>query len=371
VAARLIECVRIRDVVGRLGGDEFALMLPALDVAEDADGIAVKVMRSLSQPFVLEGREVFITASIGITIFPADASDADELLRFADTAMYRAKQEGRNTYRYYTAEMNARAEEKLELENSLRHALERREFLLHYQPKMDLKSGALSGVEALLRWQRPGFGLVLPGEFIPLLEETGLIVQVGEWVIGEACRQIKAWKQEGLPPIRIAINISSRQFQEKNLAERFTQAAREHAIDPALLECEITESSLMSNAEQTVGILEELLVAGIQVSLDDFGTGYSSLNYLKRFPIQTLKIDRSFVCDVTTDRGDAAMALAIISMAHSMGLNVVAEGVETAGQLKFMQDNACDEMQGYFLSRPKDAAAFAEFYREYRRRLKV
>ncbi|OGA31937.1 MAG: hypothetical protein A3F75_09880 [Betaproteobacteria bacterium RIFCSPLOWO2_12_FULL_64_23] len=367
VAARLLECVRIRDVVGRLGGDEFALILPALDSPDDAAEVAAKVIQAFAEPFDLAGHETFISASIGITVYPGDANDAEALLRYADTAMYRAKEGGRNTYRYYTAEMNERAMEKLELETALRRALERREFLLHFQPKLDLASGNVSGVEALLRWQRPEVGLVSPADFIPLLEETGLIVPVGAWVIRAACRQINAWEQEGVAPVPIAINLSGRQFHEKTLAALIAQIAREHGVDPRLLEFEITEGSVMANAEETVRILEALRAAGISISVDDFGTGYSSLAYLKRFPIDAVKIDRSFVNDIVTDPDDAAIVLAVIRMAHAMELKVIAEGVETEAQLQFLQANACDEIQGYFFCRPLAGAGVTAFLRERRR----
>ncbi|MGH8737349.1 MAG: EAL domain-containing protein [Burkholderiales bacterium] len=355
VARRLVECVRIRDTIGRLGGDEFALILPALGSAEACGAVADKLLRALARPFELEQREVFVTASIGITVYPGDAADADTLLRYADTAMYQAKQEGRNTYRYYTPELNARAAERLELENSLRRALERGELLLHYQPKLDLKRDRVCGVEALLRWRRPGRELVSPAEFIPLLEETGLIVEVGEWVIGEACRQIRAWTDEGLAPVPVAINLSARQFRQKDLAAAIRRALEHHGVPPLLLACEITESSVMGSPEQTIVVLEQLKAAGVKLSVDDFGTGYSSLSYLKRFPLDELKIDGSFVRDVAHDSNDAAIVLAIIGMAHQLGLKVVAEGVETAEQLEFLRANGCDEVQGYFIARPSGA----------------
>jgi len=354
-ALRLVECVRLRDTVGRLGGDEFALILPALENAEAGGAVAEKLLHALARPYELDRHEVFVTASIGITLYPSDAVDADTLLRYADTAMYRAKQEGRNAYRYYTPEMNARAAEKLELENSLRHALERGEFLLHYQPKLDLKRGEVCGVEALLRWQRPGRELVSPAEFIPLLEETGLIVEVGDWVVEEACRQHGAWQREGTDPVPVAVNISARQFHARDLAARIQRTMRAHGVGARMLECEITESSVMADPEHAVRVLDELKAAGITLSVDDFGTGYSSLSYLRRFPIDELKIDRSFVRDVASDPNDAAIASAIISMAHRLGLRVVAEGVENAEQLEFLRANNCDEVQGYLIARPAGA----------------
>ncbi len=367
VAARLVQCVRIRDMVGRLGGDEFALILPALDSPDDAGEVAAKVIQAFAEPFDLAGHETFVSASIGITVYPGDTSEPEALLRYADTAMYRAKAGGRNTYRYYTAEMNERALEKLDLESALRRALERVEFLLHFQPKLDLKSGKVSGVEALLRWQRPEIGLISPADFIPLLEETGLIVPVGEWVIRAACTQINAWEQEGVAPVPIAINLSGRQFQQKTLGALIAQIAREHGVDPRLLEFEITESAAMANAEETVRILHELRAAGISISVDDFGTGYSSLAYLKRFPIDALKIDRSFVSDIVANPDDAAIVLAVIGMAHALELKVVAEGVETEAQLQFLQSYACDEIQGYYFSRPLGSPGVTAFLRERQR----
>ncbi|MGH8745703.1 MAG: putative bifunctional diguanylate cyclase/phosphodiesterase, partial [Burkholderiales bacterium] len=306
---RLLSCVRTRDIVGRLGGDEFAIALAQLPRLDDAQLVAGKVLDALSKPFLLEGRDVYMSGSIGITIYPTDSTDLDELLRFADAAMYRAKEDGRNTFRYYTAQMNARVAERLELETGLREALDKNEFELRYQPKLDLRSGAISGAEALIRWNRGDAGMVSPAEFIPLLEETGLIVPVGEWVIREASRQIKAWQTEGLKPISVAVNLSGRQFQEKNLAPTVTRVMREQGVDPGLLHCEITESLLMSHVEQAIATLKSLQSAGAQIAVDDFGTGYSSLAYLKRFPIDALKIDQSFVRDVTTNADDAAIAI--------------------------------------------------------------
>ncbi len=364
VAARLVECVRVRDVIGRLGGDEFALLLPNLEAASDAGIVAAKIIEALSQPFRLRNQEVFVTASIGITIFPDDATDAATLLRFADAAMYGAKEEGRNSYRFYTAEMNARAMERLDLENALRRALERKEFLLHYQPKFDLKTQRITGLEALLRWQRPDFGLVPPADFIPVLEDTGLIVPVGEWVIGEACRQIRAWEEEGLGALGVAVNLSPRQFYQRNLGGVIAETVRAHGVDPSLLEFELTETSLMLHADKTVRILEELGALGIRFAVDDFGTGYSSLAYLKRFPIDTVKIDRTFVRDIISDPDDAAITLAVITMAHALKLRVVAEGVETSEQLGFLGLNHCDEAQGYYFAEPLAPAALSSLLRE-------
>ena len=363
VAERLTDCVRIRDLVGRLGGDEFGVLL-LLDDPNEAGAAAEKILHTLVEPFTLEGREAFVSASIGITIYPTDATDPDTLLRYADTAMYRAKDDGRNVCRYYTAEMNARAAERLDLETDLRRALSQHEFLLDYQPKLDLATGAISGIEALLRWRRPGgVGLAPPADFMPLLEETGLIVPVGEWVIGEVCRQLRAWQHDGVQAVPIAVNLSARQFHDENLPDKVMQSVREHGVSSELLEFEITESSAMSSADQTAGILDVLRAAGARIAIDDFGTGYSSLTYLKRFPIDVIKIDGAFVRDVTTDADDAAIVLAIIGMAHQLGLRVVAEGVETVDQMSFLNAHGCDEIQGDVFSKPMDATKIAELLR--------
>lgn len=365
VATRLLTCVRARDTVGRLGGDEFAIALAQLSRPDDAQGVAGKVLGALAKPFVLEGRDVYMSGSIGIALYPADSAELDELLRFADAAMYRAKEDGRNTFRYYTAEMNVRAAERLELETGLREALDKKEFELRYQPKLDLRTGAISGAEALLRWNRGAAGMVSPAKFIPLLEENGLIAPVGEWVIREASRQIKAWQAEALEAVPVAVNLSGRQFQEKDLAATVARQMSEQRVAPGLLHCEITESLLMSHVEQAIATLGSLRSAGVQIAVDDFGTGYSSLAYLKRFPIDALKIDQSFVRDITTNTDDAAIAIGIIQLAHSLGLKVIAEGVETSEQLQFLRSNHCDEIQGYFFRPPLTAAEFADLLKKH------
>lgn len=365
VASRLVACVRIRDVVGRLGGDEFALILPALESPGAAAAVAVKILDAFAQPFDLSGHQTFISASIGVTIYPDDANDADTLLRYADAAMYRAKAEGRNAYRYYTPEMNARALERLELESALRHAQERDEFQLVYQPKLDIRTGDISGVEALLRWQRPGVELVAPMEFIPVLEETGQIASVGEWVISQACRQIRDWEQQGIRPVPIAVNLSGRQFHNANLSSVIARTVQEHGIRPEMLAFELTESTLMSHAEETAAILKQFKAMGNSISVDDFGTGYSSLGYLKRFPINVIKIDRSFVDDIMNSWEDASLTLAVIGIAHNLGMKVVAEGVETLEQLAFLAANGCNEIQGYVFQRPLGAEDITRLLREY------
>ncbi|MEQ1774805.1 MAG: PAS domain S-box protein [Burkholderiales bacterium] len=356
VSQRLLDSIRKGDTAARLSGDEFGVILGDLRIAEDARVVAHKMLSALAEPFCIEGHELYVTASTGISVYPADGNDPQDLLKNADTAMYRAKEAGRNTCRFYTGDMNTRTMHHLEMENGLRKALERQEFLLHYQPKVDLSDGSITGFEALLRWQRPDHdGLVSPAEFVPLLEETGLIVPVGEWLIDAACAQISAWRQEGIEPRPIAINLSARQFADKNLAQTIRRSLDAHWVDSSLLELEITESSLMNNTEEAIATLKYLKSLGLRISIDDFGTGYSSLSYLKRFPLDALKVDRSFVRDITTDADDATIALAIISMAHKLGLKVIAEGVETEAQLAFLSRNRCDQMQGYYFSKPVPA----------------
>ncbi len=366
VAERLKDCLRRGDTVARLSGDEFALVFADMAHIDDASRLAQKILDSFTTPFRIGERDLFITSSIGITLYPFDQDDANTLLKNADAAMYRAKEQGRNNYQFYTSEMNVRALERLSFETNLRQALERDEFILHYQPKVDLVTGNVIGMEALLRWQNPELGLVSPTEFIPLAEETGLIVAIGEWVIRTACKQNKAWQAAGLPSLRISVNLSARQFKEKNLVERVAQALKETGLEARYLELELTES-LLQTPETTITPLKELHALGIHLSIDDFGTGYSSLSYLKRFPIDTLKIDRSFVRDITTDADDAAIANAIITMAHSLGMYVVAEGVETGEQLAFLCQRKCDSMQGYYFSKPLPADVFASLIKDRRR----
>jgi EAL domain-containing protein (putative c-di-GMP-specific phosphodiesterase class I) len=310
---------------------------------------------ALNRPFVLEGAEIFVTASIGITVFPTDTVDQETLIRNADVAMYRAKDRGRNNYQFYTPEMNRRTREMLSMESELRRAIERDEFVLHYQPKISLSTGEITGVEALLRWRHPERGLVPPGDFMPLLEETGLVVQAGGWVLRAVCRQLNAWAAAGIAPVSIAVNLSARQFLAPDLGESIRLVLEEHGVKPEMLEVEITESSIMADTAEASRTLEYLENLGVKSAIDDFGTGYSSLGYLKRFPLRALKIDRSFVSDITTDADDAHITQAVISMAHSLGLKVVAEGVETDEQLSFLLRYGCDEVQGFLFARPMPA----------------
>jgi diguanylate cyclase (GGDEF)-like protein len=352
VAQRLKQCLRSCDTVARLGGDEFAIILSDLAQAEDATIVAEKVIKALSMLFELEGQEVYISASLGISMYPGDGIDADSLLRNADTAMFQAKEIGPSIYQFYLPQMNERAVTRLRMETALRGALARREFVLHYQPKVSLVTGKITGFEALLRWQHPTHGLVPPLEFISVLEDTGLIVSVGEWVVRTVCEQIREWQNQGLVPRPVSVNLSARQFQQQDLEAIIDRTLRATEIDPQLLEFELTESVLMKEAETATNALRNLKSFGVQISMDDFGTGYSSLAYLKRFPLDVLKIDRAFVRDVTTDSDDATIIVAMINLAHSLGLKVVAEGVETKAQLLFLIEHGCDEMQGYYFSRP-------------------
>jgi len=357
-SSRLVDCLRVRDTIGRFGGDEFAAILMLPEGAQNAIAVVDKIREALRRPFDLKGHEVTITASIGISVYPDDGVDADSLIQYADTAMYRAKEAGRDAFRFFTAEMNAQSLARLDMENALRRAIDNKEFVLYFQPKVHITTGRISGAEALIRWQRPGHGMVSPALFIPLLEETGLIVRVGNWVIDEACRKIAEWSKKPSGAVQISVNVSGIQFFVGGLQEEVMRAIKEHDIAPELLELELTESSLMSNAEETITVLQNLKQLGVKISIDDFGTGYSSLAYLKRFPIDKLKIDIAFVREVTSNPDDAAIVLAIIHMAHSMKLKVIAEGVERDAQLSYLKRHACDEIQGYYFSRPVPADEF-------------
>ncbi|MBI3896675.1 MAG: EAL domain-containing protein [Gammaproteobacteria bacterium] len=352
MAERLRHCLRDGDTVGRTSGDEFTLILADMAQVDDAARLAHKILTSLRRPFELLGQEIYVSASLGLTLYPHDSQDVEELLRNADVAMYRAKEIGRNTYQFYAAEMTAHAQDRLSLENALRRALDRGEFTLHYQPIVELNGGNVIGAEALLRWRHPERGMVPPLQFIPLAEETGLIVPIGEWVLRTACAQCKEWDSNGLGALTLAVNISPRQFQRPDFASTVAKVLRETGLPPERLELELTESVLMHNPETTIANMKRLSDIGVQLSIDDFGTGYSSLSYLKRFPIDRLKIDRSFVKGIPADGDDAAIATAIIAMAHKLQLNVIAEGVETADQLAYLRSHECDVMQGYYFSPP-------------------
>ena len=349
---RLTGGVRIRDTVGRLGGDEFGVILLMEAGHQGASIVANQIRDALRVPFDVQGQKITMTASIGITVHPADAGDPDTLLKNADTAMYRAKQAGRDSIRFFTAEMNGEMLARLDLEAALRRAVANDEFVLHYQPKVHLDSGRVAGLEALLRWERPGHGLVSPAEFVPVLEETGLILSVGRWVIATVCQQISRWIRSSVGPLQVAVNVAGRQFVEGDFEADVITALEDSDIPAGLLELELTETSLMVNTERTIAILERLGARGVQISIDDFGTGYSSLAYLHRFPIDKLKIDIAFVRNITRNPDDAAIARTIIRMAHSLKLAVIAEGVETAAQVAYLRRHHCDQIQGYYFSRP-------------------
>ncbi len=352
VADRLSRCARASDTVARHGGDEFVIVMT--DTVDEQSLIAwmERVRASISEPVWLDGTELYVGCSMGASLFPQDGDDAETLMKKADLAMYRAKDMGRNTFQFYQPEMNVSAGARLNLERRLRRALRDNEFLLHYQPQVDIETGQVVGMEALVRWRDPEVGLIPPSQFIPVAEESGLIGPLSEWVLREACRQNKAWQDEGLPPARVSVNLSARQFQQRDIAKLVMQVLEETGLDPQYLELELTESTIMRNAEEAVSMLNELHALGIGLAIDDFGTGYSSLSYLKRFPVDRLKIDRSFVSDIGESSDDETITSAIIALAHSLNLQVIAEGVETSTQLDFLKERACDEMQGYFFAKP-------------------
>ena len=360
VACRLSTVVRETDFVARLGGDEFVIVLPNITTPADAAIVANKIIARLSTAIQAEGHELHTSPSIGISIFPDDGPDGDAILKNADTAMYHAKAAGRNNYQFFAAEMNRITTERLDIERKLRHALTRNELTLCFQPQFGAQSAQPTGVEALVRWLHPNDGMIAPDRFIPVAEETGIIVEIGEWVLLTACREMKRWIDAGLKPIRMAVNVSARQLRRRDFCETVAGVLAESGLPAELLEIEITESSVMENPEEAIVILQRLGRMGVTLAIDDFGTGYSSLAYLKLFPIDHLKIDRSFVADIEHDLNDRAIALGTIALAHSLGLNVIAEGVETEDQLDLLRSNRCDEVQGYLFSKPlNSAAAFA------------
>lgn len=352
VARRISNVSRVSDTVSRRGGDEFVILLPDLKSVEDAAAIAAKLINAISDLCMIDGNEIKITTSIGISIFPEDGCDGECLIKHADAAMYHAKKNGRDNYQFFTNEMIQLAFERMSIERKLRHALECQEFCLHYQPQVDLRSGRIIGVEALLRWNNPETGMIPPGYFIPIAEENGLIIPIGEWVLREACRQNSEWRMLGLPEINMAVNLSAVQFRQNNFGEMIKAILCEYGLDPSALELEITEGAVMHNAEVSIALLLELKAMGLKLSVDDFGTGYSSLSYLKRFPIDKLKIDQSFVRDIVVDSDDAVIVSTIINMARTLKLKVIAEGVETAEQLSFLKRQECDEVQGYYFNKP-------------------
>jgi predicted signal transduction protein with EAL and GGDEF domain len=350
-----VDIVRTDDTVARIGGDEFVLLLEDLDKSEDAVIAADKIQSVFATPFELKDHVVRVTASVGICLYPQDGRNAATLLRNADAAMYRAKEDGRNTYRFYTEELTHNAFQRVLLENNLREALEKQELVLFYQPQVDLKSGDIVGLEALIRWKHPELGMVSPAKFISMAESSGLIIPIGEWVLRTACNQAQAWVEKGLNFGRISVNIAGPQIQRGGLVNTVQRVLNESGLATARLELELTESFIMQQAENSIGHLHELREVGVTLAIDDFGTGYSSLSYLKRLPIQKLKIDRSFVQDIPDDSNDMAISDAVISLGNSLGLTIIAEGVETQAQAKFLKSAGCTEAQGYLYGRPVDA----------------
>jgi len=361
VAGRLLACVRASDTVSRQGGDEFIVLLPDIERPQDAGRFAAKILAALALPHRIDGEELHVTMSIGIGLYPDDGQDVDSVIKSADTAMYHAKESGRNNYQFFTQDMNTRVVERLSIEGSLRGALERGEFSLHYQPKINLDSGALIGTEALIRWRHPLRGTILPEQFIPVAEECGLIVPIGDWVLREACRQAKAWTDAGLEAVPVAVNISAVQLRDKDFLESVRGVLAETGLEPRWLELELTESVLMQDAESAGRTLQALKAIGVQLALDDFGTGYSSLSYLTQFPIDTLKIDQSFVHRMLLNTSDASMISTVISMGKNLNQRVIAEGVETKQQLRFLQARLCTEGQGYYFSHPLNADDFEKY----------
>jgi diguanylate cyclase (GGDEF)-like protein len=363
VAEALVGCVRTSDTVSRQGGDEFVVLLIDMDGEESAIAMAERILVAVAKPHTVGLNDLHVTASIGVSVYPLDGRDAETLIKSADTAMYQAKDQGRHTYRFFTPEMNVRAVERHTIEENLRRALEEEQFTLHYQPKVDLRTGAITGAEALIRWTLPDGREFAPSQFIPVAEDSGLILPIGNWVLREACRQTQAWVAAGLPMSSIAVNISAVEFGAAGFLDGVFGILAETHLDPKMLELELTESVLMKRVGATTEVLQALREHGVRVAVDDFGTGYSSLSYLRRFPVDALKIDQSFVRQIRASGDDATIVAAVISMARSLNLRVVAEGVEEAEELAFLQDLECDEAQGYLFSRAVPAHDFASLLR--------
>jgi len=378
VAERLMQCVRASDtvthvsieesssMVARLGGDEFTILLNKIANIEEPAIVAGRILKRLAEPFTIGAQELYVTASMGIAVYPFDGKDLDTLLINADVAMYQAKNQGRNGYQYYSESMNKFTFERFTIENKLRKALDHNEFMLFYQPQVNIQTGQLIGVEALIRWLQPDLVLTRPGEFIPLAEQTGLIIPMGEWVLRHACEQTKAWQQAGLKAMCMTVNVSAMQFKQDNFLNTISQILSDTGLDPHSLQLELTESTIMQNSENTIKKLRALQAMGVQTSIDDFGTGYSSLKYLKHFPLSTLKIDTSFVKELTTSPTDQSIVKAIITLAHNFNLKVVAEGVETVEQLAYLRDCDCEAVQGYFICPPVNSVVLAQFTKKIR-----
>jgi diguanylate cyclase (GGDEF)-like protein len=364
VAQRLVECVRASDTVSRQGGDEFVVLLSEVERSEDAAITARRMLNAVAQPHTIDKHDFHITTSIGVSVYPDDGLDAETLIQNADTAMYQAKENGRQSFQFFKPAMNARAVERQSIEESLRRALERREFALHYQPKINLATGAMAGAEALLRWTHPTRGLVSPAQFIPVAEDCGLILPIGSWVLRRACEQARDWMDAGLPVASMAVNVSAMEFRDQNFLDGLFAILTKTGLDPRLLELELTESVLMKHAASAAAILQTLRERGIRVTVDDFGTGYSSLSYLRKFPVDSLKIDQSFVRQIGTAGDDSTIVKAVIGMAQGLNLRVIAEGVETAEEVTFLRACRCEEAQGYYFSQPVPAQQFAILLRD-------
>jgi diguanylate cyclase (GGDEF)-like protein len=360
IGARLVNCVRGTDTVSRQGGDEFVVLLSEMERSVDAAITAKRMLQAVAASHPIDNHDLHVTTSIGVSVYPDDGLDAETLIKNADTAMYQAKEDGRQTFRFFKPAMNVRAVERHSIEESLRRALERQEFALHYQPKINLQTGEITGAEALIRWSHPIRGPIPPAQFIPVAEECGLILPIGNWVLREACRQARAWSDAGLPLGTIAVNISAMEFRDENFLDGVFAILKETGLDPRALELELTESVLMKHAESTESILKSLRASGVRLAVDDFGTGYSSLSYLTKFPVDALKIDQSFIRQIATASGDTTIVIAVIGIARSLNLRVIAEGVETQPELAFLQTHQCDEAQGYYFSRPVLAQTFAK-----------
>jgi len=363
VSRRLQAAVRTSDTISRQGGDEFVLLLSEVAHGSDAAYSAQKMIAALTAPHAIDNQDLHITASIGVSLYPDDGDDAETLLKNADAAMYHAKERGRNSFQFFKPDMNVRAVERQRIEADLRRALARNEFVLHYQPKMNLRTGDLTGAEALIRWMHPDRGLVRPMQFVPIAEDSGFIVPIGRWVLGEACRQARSWIDAGLAPTPVSVNISALEFRDKDFLDNVVEVLEQNRLDPHFLELELTESVLMQHATSTAAMLKSLKEIGVQIAIDDFGTGYSSLSYLSRFPIDVLKIDRSFVHEITAHPDRTPIVSAVISMGKGLKHRVIAEGVETRGQLTFLQASGCGEGQGHYFSQPVAADQFTNILR--------
>jgi diguanylate cyclase (GGDEF)-like protein len=361
MAQRLKDCLRQGDTLARWSGDEFTILLPQIS-STDAARIAQRILNALNEPFQIEEQELHVKASIGIAFAPNNGEEVETLLKNADTAMYWAKQQGKNNYQLYASSMNTKGRERLRLENNLHKALERDEFLLYYQPQVNLNTNQIVGMEALIRWRRDGLGLIKPNQFIPLAEETGLIIPIGEWVLRTACAQSRTWQLSGTPPFRTTVNLSARQFQQGNLVQTIAQVLQETQLDPQYLELEITETIAIQDIDRTISVLQELKTMGIHIAMDDFGTGYSSLSSLRYFPLDTLKIDQSFVQNLTIHPSNLAIITSIIALGRGLNLKVIAEGVETAAQMQFLRSVECDDVQGYFISQPLPPDVATQFW---------